>query len=250
MLEKIKTNEISIQEAMESLKLMPYQDLGFAKLDTHRHLRRGVPEAIYCEGKSLEHLKGIAKEMQNFSSKFLALRASKEAYETIKEVAPHAVYYPASRVVVVKKEDEAEDKQQSLTSPPIVIITAGTADIPIAEEAAITAEVIGNNVERLYDVGVAGIHRLFDQLPKLMEVNVCIVVAGMEGALPSLVAGLVSCPVIAVPTSVGYGVSFNGLSALLTMLNSCVPGIAVLNIDNGFGAGYLASTINEIGSKR
>ncbi|MFC2045098.1 nickel pincer cofactor biosynthesis protein LarB [Chloroflexota bacterium] len=250
LLERVKSNQTSVQEAMETLKLMPYKDLGFAKLDTHRHLRRGVPEAIFCEGKSLEHLQGIAKEMQNISSKFLALRASNEAYEAIKEACPSAIYYPASRVVVVTREDKDEDKKPLPTRPPILIITAGTADIPVAEEAAITAEVIGNQVERLYDVGVAGIHRLFDHLPKMMEVNVCIVVAGMEGALPSLVAGLVACPVIAVPTSIGYGVSFNGLSALLTMLNSCVPGIAVLNIDNGFGAGYLASTINEIGSKQ
>jgi len=250
LLERVKANEISTHEAMETLKLMPYRDLGFAKLDTHRHIRRGIPEAIFCEGKSLEHLKGIVKEMQNISSNFLALRASNEAYQAIKEVSQNAIYYPASRVVVVKREDKDEGKQPSPTRPPILIITAGTADIPVAEEAAITAEVIGNQVERLYDVGVAGIHRLLDHLPKLMEVNVCIVVAGMEGALPSLVAGLVSYPVIAVPTSVGYGVSFKGLSALLTMLNSCVPGIAVVNIDNGFGAGYLASTINEIGSKQ
>jgi len=248
LLEKVKAGEISIQEALKTLKLMPYLDLGFAKLDTHRHIRRGFPEAIFCEGKSLEQLKGIVKEMQNVSPKFLALRASNEAYEAIKEVAPGAIYYPIARLVLIDREEK--DSQLAVNRLPILIITAGTADIPVAEEAAITAEAMGNPVERLYDVGVAGVHRLLDHLPKLMETQVCVVVAGMEGALPSLTAGLVSCPVIAVPTSVGYGASFKGLSALLTMLNSCVPGIAVVNIDNGFGAGYLAGIINELGIKQ
>lgn len=248
LLEKVKAGEISIQEALKTLKLMPYLDLGFAKLDTHRHIRRGFPEAIFCEGKSLEQLKGIVKEMQNVSPKFLALRASNEAYEAIKEVAPDAIYYPIARLVLIDKKKK--DSQLAVNRLPILIITAGTADIPVAEEAAITAEAMGNPVERLYDVGVAGVHRLLDHLPKLMETQVCVVVAGMEGALPSLTAGLVSCPVIAVPTSVGYGASFKGLSALLTMLNSCVPGIAVVNIDNGFGAGYLAGIINELGIKQ
>ena len=248
LLEKVKAGEISIQEALKTLKLMPYLDLGFAKLDTHRHIRRGFPEAIFCEGKSLEQLKGIVKEMQNVSPKFLALRASNEAYEAIKEVAPGAIYYPIARLVLIDREEK--DSQLAVNRLPILIITAGTADIPVAEEAAITAEAMGNPVERLYDVGIAGVHRLLDHLPKLMETQVCVVVAGMEGALPSLTAGLVSCPVIAVPTSVGYGASFKGLSALLTMLNSCVPGIAVVNIDNGFGAGYLAGIINELGIKQ
>ena len=248
LLEKVKAGEISIQEALKTLKLMPYLDLGFAKLDTHRHIRRGFPEAIFCEGKSLEQLKGIVKEMQNVSPKFLALRASNEAYEAIKEVAPDAIYYPIARLVLIDKKKK--DSQLAVNRLPILIITAGTADIPVAEEAAITAAAMGNPVERLYDVGVAGVHRLLDHLPKLMETQVCVVVAGMEGALPSLTAGLVSCPVIAVPTSVGYGASFKGLSALLTMLNSCVPGIAVVNIDNGFGAGYLAGIINELGIKQ
>ncbi len=247
LLEKVKAGEISIQEALKTLKLMPYLDLGFAKLDTHRHIRRGFPEAIFCEGKSLEQLKEIVKEMQKVSPKFLALRASNEVYEAIKEVAPDAIYYPIARLVLIDRKEK--DSQLAVNRLPILIITAGTADIPVAEEAAITAEAMGNPVERLYDVGVAGVHRLLDHLPKLMETQVCVVVAGMEGALPSLTAGLVSCPVIAVPTSVGYGASFKGLSALLTMLNSCVPGIAVVNIDNGFGAGYLASIINELGIK-
>ena len=250
LLEKVKAHEISIQEALRTLKMMPYLDLGFAKLDTHRHIRRGFPEAIFCEGKSSEQLKEIVREMQNVSPKFLALRVSNEAYEAIKQVSRNAVYYPSARLVVVKRGEKDEDSQLAANRPPILVITAGTADIPVAEEAALTAEVIGNRVERLYDVGVAGIHRLLNHLPKLMEAQVCIVVAGMEGALPSLVAGLVAYPVIAVPTSVGYGVSFKGLSALLTMLNSCVPGLAVVNIDNGFGAGYLASTINALGSKQ
>jgi len=250
LLEKVRRHEISTKEASNMLRALPYSDLKFAKLDTHRHLRRGFPESIYCEGKSLAQLKEIVKEMQKFSSKFLALRASKEAYEAIKEVADNAKYYPEARTVVVTKKGRDKGDQSRLNSPPIVIMTAGTSDIPVAEEAAITAETMGNKVERLYDVGVAGVHRLLDHLPKLMEVRVCVVVAGMEGALPSLVAGLIACPVIAVPTSVGYGTSFKGLSALLTMLNTCVPGIAVVNIDNGFGAGYLASVINKLGTKQ
>ena len=250
LLEKVRRQEISTEEALKMLRMLPYTDLGFAKLDTHRHIRRGFPEAIFCEGKSSTQLKEIVREMQSFSSKFLALRANNEAYEAIREVADNAIYYNEARVVVVKRKGQEEDNQMLLNCAPIIVITAGTADIPVAEEAAITAETMENRVERLYDVGVAGIHRLLDHLPKLMEAEVCVVVAGMEGALPSLVAGLVTCPVIAVPTSVGYGTSFKGLSALLTMLNSCVPGIAVVNIDNGFGAGYLASVINALGTKK
>jgi NCAIR mutase (PurE)-related protein len=250
LLGRVKNHEISIQEALRTLKTLPYLNLGFAKLDTHRKIRRGFPESIFCEGKSLEHIKGITMEMQKLSQKFLALRASNEVYEAIKEVTDNAVYYPKARVVVVTGRKEDADKRHPPRRPAVVIITAGTADIPVAEEAAITAEVMGNQVERIYDIGVAGVHRLFDHLPKLMQTRVCVAVAGMEGALPSLVAGLVPCPVIAVPTSIGYGTSFKGLSALLTMLNSCVPGIAVVNIDNGFGAGYLASVINELGAKQ
>jgi hypothetical protein len=182
--------------------------------------------------------------MRKNSDKFMALRASKEVYEVIKEIAPEAVYHPLARAVVVQRGKAREREFNEL--PLILVVTAGTADISVAEEAAVTAQVMGNRVERLYDVGVAGMHRLLDHLPKLWEARVLIVVAGMEGALPSLVGGLVECPVIAVPTSVGYGANFRGLSALLTMLNSCTPGIGVVNIDNGFGAGYLASLINRL----
>lgn len=219
---------------------MPYVDLGFAKIDTHRSLRRGFPEAIFCEGKSSEQVEEIVRKMREITDRFMALRASEEIYQRVKRIASEAVYYPLARAIVIGKE-EREDQGSSFIS----VITAGTADVPVAEEAAVTAEFMRNKVKRLYDVGVAGVHRLLDHMTELREANVLIVVAGMEGALPSLVGGLVERPVIAVPTSVGYGASFKGLSALLAALNSCVPGVAVVNIDNGFGAGYLASLINQ-----
>lgn len=241
LLEGVKDNSISVEDALYKLKKMPFEDIGFAKIDNHRALRVGYPEVIYCEGKAIEHIKRIVGVMSKSGSNILATRASKEVYEAIKEVDETVEYYELARVCFIKK------KELSTTKGRILVITGGTSDIPVAEEAAITAEVLGNTVDRLYDVGVAGIHRLLSNTDKLFSARVLITVAGMEGALASVVGGLVDKPVIAVPTSVGYGANFKGLSALLTMLNSCASGIGVMNIDNGFGAGYLASMINKIG---
>jgi NCAIR mutase (PurE)-related protein len=228
------------QEAMEQLKELPYQDLGFANIDQHRNIRTGHPEAIYCEGKTPDQVAAIVDKMKVKNSNILGTRASAEVYEKIREIAPDAVYHPTARVFTVRNTKER------LTEKVIAVITAGTSDIPVAEEAAITAETMGNQVDRIYDVGVAGIHRLFARLDRIRAANVIIVVAGMEGALASVVGGLVDKPVIAVPTSVGYGASFGGIAALLTMLNSCAAGVAVVNIDNGFGAGCIASNINQL----
>lgn len=228
------------QAAMDQLKELPFQDLGFANIDQHRNLRTGHPETIYCEGKTPEQVAAIIQIMKEKNSNILGTRASEEVYEKVKEITPEAVYHPLARIFVVKK------KEALLSEKMIAVITAGTADIPVAEEAAITAETMGNQVDRIFDVGVAGIHRLFARLDRIRAANVIIVVAGMEGALASVVGGLVDKPVIAVPTSIGYGASFGGVSALLTMLNSCASGVAVVNIDNGFGAGYLASNINQL----
>lgn len=228
------------QSAMEQLKELPYQDLGFANIDQHRNLRTGYPETIYCEGKTPDQVAAIINIMKENNSNILGTRASEEVYKRVKEITPDAVYHPLARIFVVRKKEEL------LTEKVIAVVTAGTADIPVAEEAAITAETMGNQVDRIYDVGVAGIHRLFARLDRIRAANVIIVVAGMEGALASVVGGLVDKPVIAVPTSIGYGASFGGVSALLTMLNSCASGVAVVNIDNGFGAGYLASNINQL----
>ena len=240
LLEQVKSGEVSIDEASEQIKRLPFDDLGFAKVDHHRALRVGYPEVIYCENKAPEHLRGIVQNMLDRGSNVLATRASKEAYETIKEIAPDAEYHELARIVTVKRNEIP------MVPGTILVATAGTADIPVAEEAAITAEALGNEVVRLYDVGVAGLHRLLARMDIIRSANVVICVAGMEGALASVVGGLIDKPLIAVPTSVGYGSSFHGLSALLTMLNSCASGVGVVNIDNGFGAAYLASNINRI----
>lgn len=240
LLENVKNGEVGVDDALDELKKLPFEDLGFAKVDNHRGIRNGYPEVIYCEGKTVDQIKLIIKKMMVNNSNILATRAGKEVFEGIREITDDAVYYEAARIVVVKRREVV------ITEKIIAVVTAGTSDIPVAEEAAITAETMGNNVQRLYDVGVAGIHRLLANTDLLMKANVIIVVAGMEGALASVVGGLVDKPVIAVPTSIGYGASFGGLSALLTMLNSCASGIGVVNIDNGFGAGYLASMINKL----
>ena len=239
ILENVKNGDIDINNALDKLKDLPFEDLGYAKIDHHRGLRNGYPEVIYCEGKSLEHIQGIVEKMLVRENNILATRADKEVYEAIKEVTDNVEYFEMARIVVVKKRALKSTKSK------ILVVTGGTSDLPVAEEAAITAEVLENSVDRLYDVGVAGIHRLLAHRNKLNEANVIIVVAGMEGALASVVGGLVDKPVIAVPTSIGYGANFGGLAALLAMLNSCASGVGVVNIDNGFGAGYLASTINR-----
>ncbi|MCK4352257.1 nickel pincer cofactor biosynthesis protein LarB [candidate division WOR-3 bacterium] len=240
ILEDVKSGKFTIKEAMEKLKCLPYQDIGFAKIDTHRGLRKGFPEVIFCEGKSKSQIKKIVRQMLPLNRTILATRVSDEIYQEIKGIAPKVEYCKEARAIVIGKRPRRENKKT------ILVITAGTADIPVAEEAALTAEVMGNKVERLYDVGIAGLHRLLDNRESLFSANVLIVVAGLEGALPGVVCGMVDRPVIAVPTSVGYGTNFQGLAPLLTMLNSCAPGIAVVNIDNGFGAGYIASLINQM----
>jgi NCAIR mutase (PurE)-related protein len=217
--------------------------VGYAHIDHHRHLRHGMPEVIYCEGKTIEQVTGIAKRMLAQKSDVLATRASEEAYKAIKRLDRRAVYHEQSRAIVV------QHKKKPLTKGLVLVLTAGTSDIPVAEEAAITAEMLGSAVRTVYDVGVAGIHRLLSKRDDLDAARVVVVVAGMDGALPSVVGGLVNKPLIAVPTSVGYGAGFQGLAPLLTMLNSCAAGIAVMNIDNGFGAGVLAHRINLIGEK-
>lgn len=241
LLQEVRRGKLSVEEALERLRTLPYEDLGFARIDHHRALRKGFPEAIFCQGKTTEQIVDIVRGMLPRQATILATRASEEVFQAICAVTEETVYHPLARLVVIGGEPQAAGRGM------ILVISGGTADLPVAEEAAVTAEVMGNRVERLYDVGVAGLHRLLDKTPSLFAASVIIVVAGMEGALASVVGGLVACPIIAVPTSVGYGASFQGLAALLGMLNSCAPGVAVVNIDNGFGAGYLASVINHMG---
>jgi hypothetical protein len=240
MLENVKNGQVSIEDAVGELKKLPFEDLGFAKIDHHRNIRNGYPEVIYCQGKTTTQIKAIVTKLIEKDNNIMATRADIEVYNVIKEITEDAIFYDAARIVVVNKRDIKRSEKI------IAIVTAGTSDIPVAEEAAITAETMGNKVDRIYDVGVAGIHRLLANTDALQSANVLVVVAGMEGALASVVGGLVDKPVIAVPTSIGYGANFGGLAPLLTMLNSCASGIGVVNIDNGFGAGYLASMINKL----
>jgi NCAIR mutase (PurE)-related proteins len=241
LIENVKEGKVTTKDAVEALKFLPFEDLGYANIDNHRNIRTGYPEAIFCEGKTPEQVAGIVKYMMNHNVNIIATRASTDAFNAVREVAPEAVYHELPHMIVVKREERVVSDQM------IAVVTAGTADIPVAEEAALTAEIIGNKVDRIYDVGVAGIHRLFAKLDRIRKANVIIVVAGMEGALASVVGGLVDKPIIAVPTSIGYGANYKGLAALLSMLNSCATGVGVVNIDNGFGAGYLASNIMRIG---
>lgn len=239
LLLQVQQGEISIEEGLNALKDFPYKDLEFARIDTHRELRQNYPEVIFCQGKTNQQVKEILAFLSAKSSNILATRANEDVYLAIKEACPMAEYNPMARIVIINRNKVMMNKGT------ILIVCAGTADMPVAEEAAVTAETMGNIVERLYDVGVAGIHRLLAYRDKLAKANVLVVVAGMEGALASVVGGLVSRPVIAVPTSIGYGANFHGLAALLSMLNSCAAGVGVVNIDNGFGAGRLAAIINE-----
>lgn len=245
LLERVKSGVTPIDEAMEALRSLPFEDLGFAKLDHHRALRNGFPEVIYCPGKTTEHILAILERLTLRSRKVLASRAAPEVAARVLEAFPHAVYHELPRMLVVAGESASSEPAPKGPTGTVLVVSAGTADLPVAEEAAITAQEMGSPVQRLYDVGVAGIHRLLGHQEQLFQANVLIVVAGMEGALASVVGGLVARPVVAVPTSVGYGASFHGLSALLTMLNSCATGVGVVNIDNGFGAGYLAHLINQ-----
>ena len=243
MLEQVKAGQLDIAEAEEKLKDLPYEDLGYAKLDHHRKLRSGFGETIFCQGKPDPYLKEIFLKFYERDGEVLGTRASKEQYELIRSLVPAAVYDPISRIVKVEKPDK------ELVGC-VAVCSGGTADIPVAEEAAQTAEYFGTKVDRIYDVGVAGIHRLLSQRERICKANCIIAVAGMEGALGTVIAGLADAPVIAVPTSVGYGASFHGLSALLTMINSCANGISVVNIDNGYGAGYIATQINRMAVKK
>ncbi len=241
LLEDVQSGVLKVEEAVEQLRSMPYKDLGFAKIDTHRAMRKGFPEVIYCEGKTVDQIREIFREMILHNKVVLGMRASEEAYQAVRKVTKQVEYNVLARAIVAGKKPEIKIKGT------ILVVSAGTADMPVSEEAALTAEVMGNQVERLTDVGIAGVHRLLKNIDQIQSAKVLIVVAGMEGALPGVIAGLVDKPVIAVPTSVGYGTGFKGISALLTMLNSCAPGLGIVNVDNGFGAGYLASLINQLG---
>lgn len=242
LLEQVKAGEVSPEDAESYLRRQPYEEYGFAKLDTHREVRSGFPEVIFCSGKPDEYLVQIYESMYQANGEVFGTRATEEQYILVKKVLPQIKYDAVSRILKYEKP-EKERKGN------VVVCTAGTADIPVAEEAAQTAEYFGSRVERIYDVGVSGLHRLLAKLEDIQKANCVVAVAGMEGALASVIGGLVSRPVIAVPTSVGYGASMNGLSALLTMINSCANGIAVVNIDNGYGAGYMATQINRLATE-
>ncbi|MBU2234138.1 MAG: nickel pincer cofactor biosynthesis protein LarB [Proteobacteria bacterium] len=244
ILEKVKSGDLPVDEAFNSLRTLPYDDVGYAKLDLHRSIRTGFPEVVFCQGKTSEQAVEIVKRLAVHHVKVLATRVAPDVAKKIAGTVAGCTYHGAARLLVVDGS-EVKTKKAAEDGKYVMVLCAGTADIPVAEEAAVTAESMGSRVERAYDVGVAGLHRLFDQKDRIMQANVLIVVAGMEGALPSVVGGMVSCPVIAVPTSVGYGASFGGLAALLAMLNSCAAGVAVMNIDNGFGAGYFAHLVNR-----
>jgi NCAIR mutase (PurE)-related protein len=242
LLNQVRQGKMDLDQALERLKGLPFEDLGFARIDHHRSLRKGGPEVIFCQGKTIGQIQGIVEKIAQTSRNVLATRANQEVFEGIRRVVPQCRYFEEARIVVINPRPEKKVGN-------IAVVSAGTSDIPVAEEAAVTAEWLGNQVHRLYDVGVAGLHRLLGNKEMLFEANVAVVVAGMEGALASVVGGLVSCPVIGVPTSVGYGASFGGVAALLSMLNTCAPGVSVVNIDNGFGAGYQAALINRLATR-
>jgi len=240
LLKNIKEGKIGVDEALDILQNFPYTELGYARIDHHRELRTGYPEIVYCAGKTTEQVSGIFQAMLKKENNIIGTRANENMFESVKRLIPGAVYYETARIISVLKKKLPPPESK------IAVITAGTSDIPVAEEAAVTAELLGNEVVRIFDAGVAGIHRLVDKLPEIRKCSVIIVIAGMEGALASVVGGLVNKPVIAVPTSIGYGANFGGISALLAMLTSCSAGVTVVNIDNGFGAGFSASMINKM----
>ncbi|HEX2696011.1 MAG TPA: nickel pincer cofactor biosynthesis protein LarB [Acidobacteriota bacterium] len=240
VLKKVYDHRLTPEEALEHIKDYPYQDLDYAKIDHHRELRKGAPEIIFGLGKTPDQILKIAREIVRKGSNLLVTRAGPEAQKALKGKLRGAVFNPAAGTITLRQKEPPPGKGK------IIVITAGTSDIPVAEEAVVTCEILGNQTDRVYDVGVAGLHRLFGEFERIKEARVVIAVAGMEGALPSVVAGLVRVPVVAVPTSVGYGASFKGLAALLAMLNACPGGVAVVNIDNGFGGAYLASLINHL----
>ena len=239
LLQQVRRGRLSVPQALEHLRYLPFEDLGFVKIDHHRTLRQGFPEVIFASGKSPEQVETIVAKMMAKRHNILITRGNQELYKRVRKVAPKAKFHSLSRAITIEHERKNRGRGT------ILVVSAGTADIPVAEEALVTAKIMGNRVKTVYDVGVAGLHRLLDQMRVLRNARAIICVAGMEGALPSVVGGLVGVPVIAVPTSIGYGASFEGLAALLGMLNSCSPNVAVVNIDNGFGAGCLASMINR-----
>lgn len=243
LLEEVRGGRLHVDAAVENLRTLPFEDLGYAKLDYHRCIRQGVPEVIFCQGKTVRQIQGIVERMAQNHSNVLASRADRQVFEGIQEVVRDSQYHEIARMVVINPVEV--EKTGS-----IAVVSAGTSDMPVAEEAAVTAETLGNDVNRIYDVGVAGIHRVLHWRDDLFRANVVVVVAGMEGALASVVGGLVCAPVIGVPTSVGYGASFGGIAALLSMLNSCASGVSVVNIDNGFGAGFQANLINKMAANR
>ena len=240
LLEKFRDGKITIAKALQAFQAAPFKDIDFAKVDTHRGLRNGFPEVIFGLGKTTDHVVRIAEQLNGKEKRFLITRVTPETGRAVKRRIKGAVFHETARCITVEKAPVTKRPGK------VAILCAGTSDLPVAEEAAVTANIMGNTVDRIYDVGVAGVHRLFGRIDDVQSANVVVVVAGMEGALPSVVAGLVSRPVIAVPTSVGYGASFGGMTALLAMLNSCGSGVTVVNIDNGFGAGYAASQINAL----
>lgn len=239
ILDEVQSGNLSVEEAERYLKRKPFEELGYAKLDTHRKIRSGFPEVVFCSGKPDEYLVSIYQKLYETDGEVFGTRADEHQYGLIRKVLPQVSFDPVSHILKIERPDKKQTGK-------VAVCTAGTADIPVAEEAAQTAEYFGSKVERIYDVGVSGLHRLLSYVDTLQEANCVIAVAGMEGALASVIGGLVSWPVIAVPTSVGYGASLHGVSALLTMLNSCANGIAVVNIDNGYGAGYLATQMNRL----
>jgi len=240
LLAQVRRGRVSVDEALERLRDMPYENLGYARIDHHRPLRQGMPEVIFGRGKTPEQIENLVRRMMRHGHNVLVTRTDAGVFERVRKVAPKAEFHALSGAIALRRERKVRGRGM------ILVVTAGTTDIPVAEEALVTADIMGNRVEPLYDVGVAGLHRLLGESKALKRARVVIVAAGMEGALPSVVGGLVAAPVIAVPTSVGYGASFRGMAALLGMMNSCAPNVAVVNIDNGFGAGYLASVINRL----
>lgn len=246
LLERVKRGALSVEAAMKRLRHMPYEPLGFAAIDHHRSIRQGHPEVVFCEGKRPEHVLGIIRRMVAAGHPVLATRATPRLFHTVKRMERTAVYHETARTITISQKPRPGFPRRSKTAGGVLIISAGTSDIPVAEEAKVTLEFLGSGADTLYDVGVAGLHRLLDKRAQIEASRVLVVVAGMDGALPSVIGGWADKPLIAVPTSVGYGASFGGVAALLTMLNSCAAGVAVVNIDNGFGAAVLAHRINQL----
>lgn len=243
LLHEVRTGARSLDDALAVLRTLPTENIGFARIDHHRALRKGFPEVVFCEGKTVSQVIEIVTRLAAQNPRVMATRANAELFDAVRTALPHARYFDSARIILVEHQPRRDDQS---SEPYILVVSAGTADIPIAEEAAVSAEILGSRVERLYDVGVAGLHRLLDQHAILENANVIIAVAGMDGVLPTVVTGLVQCPVIALPTSIGYGTGYGGAAAILTMLNSCAAGLAVVNIDNGFGAGFFAHQVNQL----